>query len=254
MSIITSSSTAVCPAYVAGVTDLTDALSTPTGAALLPQILAGTPRGALWQTDETATGAATMMRRVWQVFAEFAADYYARAFEVCTQAFPSAITIGLEDWERDLGLPDPCLSSPGSVQARIGAVQAAYRDLGGCSPGYFVCLAARYGYDITVEEPVWFECAVSECGGEDELLDPTECFCCASSECGSDDTCGYPGITAFADAIWIVHVLNAGWVTHFEAGVSSAGDALTDFSLATDLECLIRERAGLHTAVYFSYS
>jgi len=58
----------------------------------------------------------------------------------------------LEDYERILGLPDPCFGFGQSFDERRRLVVALLLMRGGQSPEYFVDLAALFGHEITVEE------------------------------------------------------------------------------------------------------
>lgn len=142
-----------------------DRQSYPTADDVLPAVLALTPRGAAWGTDEAGdgSGASPVMLGLWRALAAYVADVSARDFDTAVQAFPSAATISLADWEGELGLPDGCSAAETSIAARLRAVRARFGALGGSSPGYMICLAASLGYDITVEEPTQALCDVSEC-------------------------------------------------------------------------------------------
>ena len=220
---------------------------------MLPAVLALAPRGAAWGTDEAGDGkgASPVMLRFWRAIATWVADVNARDFAVATQAFPSAITTSLTDWETDYGLPDACRTSANTVAARISAVQARFGALGGQSREYFICLAASLGYDITIEEPTQFFIDTSEIIDGDVredwfLVDDSQCddpvetftlfappgvygdevaggileggFDCDFSECDGD-----PLETFEADPagivwkFWVVHVASLG-ETWFRAG------------------------------------
>ena len=135
-----------------------DRQSTATADDYLPQVLALTPRGPAWGTDEAGDGkgASPVMRWFWRAIATWTADLNARDFDLAKQALPSAVTWSLPDWERELGLPDLCGTVPLGTEARINAVRARFGAQGGQSPAFFVCLADSMGYDVTVEEPTQF--------------------------------------------------------------------------------------------------
>ncbi|WP_457091405.1 putative phage tail protein [Microvirga sp. P5_D2] len=209
-----------------------DRLGEPTAADLLPQVIAEVPRGPIWGTDEVSdgTGASPIMRRYWTAVAGWLADHYKTAFEAATQAFPSAITYSLDDWEAEYGLPDPCTSPASGDTGRINAVRARFGAQGGASPAYFICLAASVGYDITITEPDDFICSVSECGGDDTV------------------------VAANGHHEWIVHLINTGDIW-FYAGEGITGETpLGGFVAATDLECMLRRVAPAHTTLIFDYS
>ncbi|MGU3539968.1 putative phage tail protein [Methylobacterium sp. A54F] len=144
---------------------IADRQSNPTGDDLLPAVLALTPRGPAWGTDEAGDGrgASPVMRFFWTAVAKWAADLNARDFALASQVFPSAITTALPDWEQELGLPDACLPSRSAIANRINAVRVRFGAIGGSSPEYMRCLAASVGYDVLVEEPTQAMCDQSEC-------------------------------------------------------------------------------------------
>ncbi|WP_201829536.1 putative phage tail protein [Microvirga zambiensis] len=204
----------------------------PAASDLLPQVIAVAPRGPIWGTDEVSdgSGASPVMRKVWTALAGWLSDYYKAAFEAAIQTFPSAITYSLDDWEAEYGLPDPCTSPASGDTGRINAVRARYGAQGGASPAYFICLAASVGFDITITEPSDFICGVSECGGDDTV------------------------VAANMHHEWIVHLINLGDIW-FYAGEGIVGETpLGGFVVATDLECILRRVAPLHTTLIFDYS
>jgi len=72
---------------------VTDRLSDPTADDLLPQILALTPRGPAWGTDEAGdgTGASPLMRLVWKAIAGWSAASYSVDFTLALQALPQKL-------------------------------------------------------------------------------------------------------------------------------------------------------------------
>lgn len=252
-----------CASLPAAPPSVFDLEAQPSADDLLPQILALTPRGAAWGTDEAGDGrgASPVQRSFWRAIAAWAADHLGLDWLAATQTFPSAITYTLADWERELGLPDGCSTAPQGIEARVATVRAKFQAQGGQSPAYFVCLAASLGYTVTVEEPTQFFCDDSECVGEDivELW-----FSCDDGAC--DDT----PLEAFALATtvddgnevsdesvwkyWIVHVgtLGESWFAPDDGTCDS--DPLEAFTTASDLECEFRRICPPHTQLVFDYS
>lgn len=207
-----------------------DALSDPAAEQLAPLVEALAPRGAAWRRDEAADpGKPGVMGGVWRLFAGVFADLYRAAFQAAKQTYPSTTGIGLVQWERELGLPDPCLFDESSEEARRKAVSLKYADRGGASPHYFICLIRRIGYEATIEEPSGFECSVSECLGCDETTDIN------------------------LNVFWIITVSGLDLI-YFRTSESVAGDRLLDWNAALDLECFIRARAPMHTVPIFHYN
>lgn len=237
-----------------------DRQADPSADDLLPQILALTPRGPAWGTDESGdgSGASPVMRRVWKAVAAWVADLNRRDFELATQAFPSAITFSLPDWERELGLPDLCFKGQAGPPARIAAVRARFGAIGGQSPAYFVCLAKSIGYDITIEEPTQFMVDLSEVV-EDSIVAGVLQPLAPEGDQVADE---------LVWKFWIVHVAHLGetWFLIDEGECSrdslvdgvlqpeGTGDRLEGFFTADDLECLMRRYCPPHTQLVFDYS
>jgi len=58
---------------------------------------------------------------------------------------------GLADWERVLGLPDPCLiGTTQSVGQRVNAAVSKWKGYAGQSAPFFIALAKSLGYEITI--------------------------------------------------------------------------------------------------------
>lgn len=74
----------------------------------------------------------------------------AKAGMVYSTIFPDSGE-GLADWERVLGLPDPCLvGQPQTVGQRVQAVVSKLSGRAGQSKPFFIALAKSLGYDITI--------------------------------------------------------------------------------------------------------
>ena len=58
----------------------------------------------------------------------------------------------LPDWERNWGLPDPCYTSPQSIDERQRALVMRMTMLGAQSRQFFIDVAAMLGYTITITE------------------------------------------------------------------------------------------------------
>lgn len=271
-----------------------DVESQPTADSLLPQILSLTPRGAAWGTDETGDGrgASPVQRSLWRAFSGWVAGHLGRDWAAATQTFPSAMTYTLPDWERELGLPDPCSTGAAGTQARVASVRAKYAAFGGQSPAYFVCLAASLGYVITIEEPTQFLIDVSELGpdpitetwftvDESELSEDSIINGVLMPEGDGDRLEGFAVVAADAATLaaldevadetvwkyWIVHVgaLGDTWFRIDEGELApdsivggqlqpeGAGDPLEGFLTASELECVLRGAAPEHTTLVFAY-
>lgn len=145
-----------------------------------------------------------------------------QADAVSAGIFPYQAGNLLADWERVCGL-----TPSGTYQERIAAVLAKLVELGGLSIPYFVRIASRLGYTITIAEPQQFYAGFARAG---DALAPYE-------------------------AIWVWHVLihgNAARAVRFRAGESTAGERLTIFGDPV-LETLFNNLKPAHTLAVFRY-
>ncbi|CAB1206782.1 MULTISPECIES: YmfQ family protein [Serratia] len=131
----------------------------------------------------------------------------------------------LADWERVLGLtplPDT------TYQQRIENVLSKIRAVGGLSINYFISLAKKMGYTITIDEYEPFRAGINRVG--DTIYSK--------------------------DILWVWRINLKDLVIpayKFMAGVSVAGERLTMFGDAV-IESMFNELKPAHTYVYFTYS
>lgn len=71
---------------------------------------------------------------------------------ILSEADPRSTYQLLADWERVLGLPDPCAGQLPTIELRRAAVVAKATQHGGQSRAFFIALAARLGFTITITE------------------------------------------------------------------------------------------------------
>lgn len=219
-----------------------DALSAPTGDTLLPSIIAATPRGAAWRTDEVQdAGHNSFQHRFWRAIADPIADLYAKLWKLafastaCTLSGPEdAANDALDDWENEFGLPLPCtILAPPNVAIRklLLRQQIASAEIvahGGQSIAFFVCLAASLGYTISISEIRLLRCGQGKCG---------------QAEIGG------PGNEVF----WTVFV-TTNVLTWFRCGQGICGrDPLGSLGRHIDLECLMNLWKPAHTQIRFHY-
>lgn len=226
-----------CPPPPGAPTPIADALSSPTGDALLPTIIAQTPRGPAWRTDEMADGDHnSFQHRFWRALADPLADLYAKLWKValnstgCTLIGPEdPASDALEDWEREFGLPEPCVADVVfAVERRKLLLRIKIAAEGGQSIAYFICLAATLGYEITIGEFVPFRCGQGRCG---------------HTQIGGPNN----------EVFWEVFVATP-VVTYFRCGQGRVGkDPLGAFGRARDLECLMNKWKPAHTQIRFHY-
>lgn len=111
-------------------------------------LLALLPGGAFWRKgDDEPT--VQLLQAVAQHFAHVHGLIYTIA---ASEASPGTATALLAGWERDLGLPDPCLGQPATAAERRQVALAKYTATGGQTATYYVELAANLGLEITVTE------------------------------------------------------------------------------------------------------
>jgi uncharacterized protein YmfQ (DUF2313 family) len=58
----------------------------------------------------------------------------------------------LPDWERVLGLPDPCAPAPTDPAIRRARIRAKLSSVGGQSRAYFLSVLAQLGVTVTIDE------------------------------------------------------------------------------------------------------
>jgi len=105
------------------------------------------PPGAAWRLEPSST-----LSGLLRGLAEELARLDARGDILLDEADPRTTFEMLADWERVLGLPDPCVLGEQTVAQRRAAVVARVVSLGGQSPAYFVMVAAALGYTVTITE------------------------------------------------------------------------------------------------------
>jgi uncharacterized protein YmfQ (DUF2313 family) len=118
------------------------------------------PRGLAWTRL-----AGSVLQNFWNAIAGAFAALHARVGALTElEAFPPTSVELLPDWERVLGLPDPCLGANPVVAARQAAVLARLAASGGQSIPYFQQLALNLGSTITVTEYAPFRWGIDHWG------------------------------------------------------------------------------------------
>lgn len=147
-----------------------------------------------------------------------------RVDDMLREAYPLTTSELLTDWERVTGLPEECEGLAETTQRRREAVHQKLSAIGGQSPGYYIDVAARLGYEITITEFSPFVAGDS-----------------AGDSAWGDDW-------AYA---WQVNAPEE-TVSFFAAGEGSAGDPLASWGNQL-LECVITRLKPAHTIVIFAY-
>lgn len=105
------------------------------------------PRGRVWPRETDSN--------LYRLLLGLAIAYEAqtgRSNYLLEDAFPQTTAELLTEWEATLGLPDPCLGPLPSIDQRRAGVVQKLTSLGGQSIAYFIDLAAKLGYTITITE------------------------------------------------------------------------------------------------------
>lgn len=75
-----------------------------------------------------------------------------RAAQLHAETDPASVTELLADWERVVGLPDPCVTAAQTLAERRLALEGRLTAVGGQSRAFFIALASRLGYSVTIDE------------------------------------------------------------------------------------------------------
>lgn len=179
------------------------------------------PTGAAWPRD-TASALLQLVR-------SFAAELERldmRAAQLLAETDPATTTELLPEWERVVGLPDPCVTTGQTVAERRQALEGRLTSVGGQSRRFFIELAARLGYSITIDE-----------------------FASAAAATAA-------GIPFTGDGwahTWRVNVPTTVAVTPFRVGAGSVGEPLRVWSNEV-IECQFNRYKPAHTRVLFAYA
>lgn len=119
-----------------------------TRADYLSQLQALLPPGPAWPREPDA-----LLTRLLDGFAEEFARVDARASQLADEVDPRLTFELLPDWERIAGLPSKCAATlTQTVSERRATLTAKITGTGGQSRQYFIDLAARLGFTITITE------------------------------------------------------------------------------------------------------
>lgn len=149
-----------------------------------------------------------------------------RVDDMLRESYPLTSSELLTDWERIVGIPDECVGLSETLQERREAVDRKLSSIGGQSKAYYIDVAARLGFDITIDEYTPFRAGFSRAG------DPV-----TSEEWAH---------------VWEVNTAETDTIRYFRAGQSTAGEALAKWGNEI-LECIINQLKPAHTYVIFTY-
>ena len=120
-----------------------------TGADYTAALFDLLPRGAIWPRDPKTT-----LGKIVAGIGHFFMRFHNRACALLqTECFPGTAVELLPDWERALGLPDPCMPHTTTIALRQAACIA--RLAGGFNPtaANLIAYAALLGFVITITYP-----------------------------------------------------------------------------------------------------
>lgn len=113
----------------------------------LSQLQALLPHGPAWPRETDAN-----LTRLLNAWADELARVDGRTSALIEEVDPRTVSELLADWERIAGLPDACVVSEQTTAQRRASLHARITTLGGQSPAYFIALAERLGYTVTITE------------------------------------------------------------------------------------------------------
>ncbi len=183
-------------------------------AALLPE-------GAAWPRE-----AGSVLMRLLGALAVELERVDARAALLMAETDPASTTELLADWERVVGLPDPCVTQAQTVAERRAALEGRLTSIGGQSMPFFLQLAQRLGYTVTIDE-----------------------FASAAAATAA-------GISFTGDEwahTWRVNVPSTVGITPFRAGSGAAGEPLRAWSNEV-IECQFNRLKPAHSRLLFAYN
>jgi uncharacterized protein YmfQ (DUF2313 family) len=155
-----------------------------------------------------------------------------------TESDPRKTIELLPDWERNWGLPDPCLTPPQGLQARRAFLVMRMTMLGAQSRQFYTDVAQGLGYTVEhIREFAPFVTGISRCGMRPDYL-------------------GYPRWQLGPPEnrfYWTIKITGVR-LTWFRASVGRCGiDPLLDIGVPQDLECIIDRWRPAHTVVIYDY-
>ena len=185
------------------------------------QMQALLPRGLAWAFSPTAW----LTRLLSGLSPEFA-RIHGRALDLIRESDPRTTVEMLAEWERALGLPDNCSNSLApTLQGRRDDVLVKLVSVGGQSRAYFIAVAARLGYTISIEEFQPFRVGRSRVDQRIYALDWTW--------------------------VWRVNGPPVA-IRYFRTGRSHVGERLRSWGNSA-LECRLNQLKPAHTRIIFSY-
>jgi len=113
----------------------------------LQQLQALLPQGPAWSRE-----ADTVLTNLLTAFAEEFSRIDMRIDNLVNESDPRTTNELLADWERVAGLPDLCTGIPATIALRRELLVSKLTNVGGQSKQFYIDLAAKLGYTITITE------------------------------------------------------------------------------------------------------
>lgn len=113
----------------------------------LQQLQALLPQGPAWPREQ-----GSLTTNLLSAFAEEFSKVDLRIDNLINEADPRTTNELLSDWERVAGLPDLCTGIPATIALRRELLVAKLTNVGGQSKQFYIDLAAKLGYTITIDE------------------------------------------------------------------------------------------------------
>ena len=172
----------------------------------------------------------------------------------------------LPDWERNWGLPDPCMQAPQTIEARHFAFVQRMTLQGAQSRQFLINIAAQVGYNVTISEFRPFMVGLDACGdnrvyGDGSnpmhnqwgqiILNPNG----TPVELGELSEWPNYGLGPIENRYYFVVHVHASSLMWFRSASGIVGvDPHLRIGIANDLECLINRYKPAHTIALFDYS
>ena len=176
------------------------------------------PQGLAWARDRLSN-----LGRLIEVMADERRQRHERSLILLeAEAVPTLSVELLPEWERALGLPDPCRAAPGTLAERHAEVADIFFADHAPTAENMVAWAARAGWNISIREQRDFVLGVSQLG----------------------DAMGE------SDFAWVVSVLDQN-IDFFRLGQNALGDPFWTWPDLATLECVLRRANPGHLQIYF---
>jgi len=184
-------------------------------------IKAHLPRGLLWDMLE----ADPIFSEIIGAFADELALVEARSLDIIAEADPRQVKELMPEWQAYAGLPEPCGQAPSTLIEQRNALLNKLTAIGGQSRQYFIDVAAKLGFAITLTEFAPLRCGF-QLGGQ----------------------------FAAEEAIFTLQINAAlNTVFHSQYGQMQCGDQIRSWGNES-LECALNQIVHAHMTLLFSYS